>query len=350
MLTSVAVSVACALLLGTAGSEAAACDPVGNVRFICDQVGPEDLVPVPGDEWVLSSGYPTNGAIRLINIRDRTTTVLFPTGSPRVRHDRKTYSSCPGPIDLSQRDKFSAHGLYLRPGKGSVHTVYLVHHGTRESVEVFELDGRARPPALTWIGCAIAPDPIGLNSVVGLPDGGFVTTNFAPREPDADARAKTMTRMRAGENVGEVWEWHPASGWNKVPGSDVAGPNGLEMSKDGKWLYIGAWGNQAVVKLSRGQTPVRKDLIPVGFRVDNVRWAPDGTLLAAGQGGTAPSQTSNVARVDVTALKSRELVRYPFNDTFATGTVAIQVGREIWVGSVRGDRIAIFPATPPQSQ
>jgi hypothetical protein len=349
ILTSVGVSVACALLLGTVGPKAAPCDPVGNVRFICDQLGPEDLLLVPGGEWVLSSGYGTNGAIRLISVRDRTTTVLFPTDSPRVRPDTKTYNSCPGPIDLSQREKLSAHGLYLRPGRGSVHTVYLVHHGTRESIEVFEFDGRAKPPTLTWIGCVVAPDPIGLNSVVGLSDGGFVTTNFAPREDDA-ARAKTMTRMRAGDNVGEVWEWHTASGWQKVPGSDVAGPNGLEISKDGKWLYIGAWGNQAVVKLSRGQTPVKKEFVDVGFRVDNVRLMPDGSLLAAGQGGTAPSQTSNVAKVDMSAMKSRELVRYPFNDTFSTGTVAIQVGREIWVGSVRGDRIAIFPATQQQSQ
>ena len=84
--------------------------------------------------------------------------------------------------------------------------------------------------------------------------------------------------------------------------------------------------------------------------MDNVRLMPDGSLLAAGQGGTAPSQTSHVARVDLTAMKSRELVRYPFSDTFSMGTVAIQVGREIWVGSVRGDRIAIFPAAQQQSQ
>ena len=78
--------------------------------------------------------------------------------------------------------------------------------------------------------------------------------------------------------------------------------------------------------------------------MDNVRWAPDGTLLAAGQGGTAPAQTSNVARVDVNAMKAQEVVRHPNSDLFSAGTVAIQVGKEIWVGSVRGDRIAIFPA------
>ena len=40
---------------------------------------------------------------------------------------------------------------------------------------------RAATPVLTWIGCAVAPDPIGLNSVRGLPDGGFIASNFLPR-------------------------------------------------------------------------------------------------------------------------------------------------------------------------
>jgi hypothetical protein len=315
---------------------------VGNIRFICDQGAPEDLVIVPGSEWVLSSGMAANGAIHLVNVHDRTSTVLFPSASAKERLDKKTYDSCPGPIDPAEKDKFRAHGLYLRPGKGSVHTVYLVHHGNRESIEVFEFDARPKPATLTWIGCAIAPDPIGLNSVVGLPDGGFITTNFSPRNQDAAGRG----RMMQGENNGELWEWHTGSGWKKVPGSEAAGPNGLEISKDGKWLYIGGWGTQSVIRLSRGQTPVKKDAVQVGFRVDNVRWAPDNMLLAAGQGGTAPSQTSNVAKVDPNSLKFQELVRQPYGDVLTAGTVAIQIGKELWVGSVRGDKIAIFPAAP----
>jgi hypothetical protein len=342
VLTSFGVSVTLALLLGTVGSSAAGCDPIGNVRFVCDQVGPEDLVPVPGSEWVISSGMAANGAIRLINLRDRTTTALFPTATPKQRPDRKTYDSCPGPIDPGEKETFRAHGLFLRPGRNSVHTLYVVHHGNRESIEVFEFDARPKPPTLTWIGCAVAPDPIGLNSVVGLPDGGFLTTNFSPRGADAAGRG----RMMAGENNGEVWEWHTGTGWKIVPGSESAGANGLEISKDGKWLYIGGWGSQSVIRLSRGQTPVKKDAVAVGFRVDNLRWAPDGTLLAGGQGGTAPSQTSNVVRVDPNTLKFQELVRYPYNDAFNAGTGAIQVGKELWVGCVRCDRIAIFPAAP----
>jgi sugar lactone lactonase YvrE len=155
--------------------------------------------------------------------------------------------------------------------------------------------------------------------------------------------------MMAGEINGEVWEWHTSTGWKIVPGSELAGPNGLEISKDGKWLYIGGWGSQSFVRLSRGQTPVKKDSVSVGFRVDNIRWAPDGALLAAGQGGTAPSQTSNVVKVNPASLKFQELIRHPNIDGFGVTTVAIQVAKELWLGSVRGDRIAIFPLvqSPP---
>src|SRR5262249_46300254 len=41
------------LLRGNVEARAAGCDAIGNVRFICDQLGPEDLAPVPGSEWVL---------------------------------------------------------------------------------------------------------------------------------------------------------------------------------------------------------------------------------------------------------------------------------------------------------
>ena len=326
------------LLGGAVEARAAGCDPIGSVRFICDQVGPEDLAAVPGSEWVLSSGMAANGAIRLINLRDHTTTVLFPTATPRERLNKKIYNSCPVPIG-AEGDRFRAHGLYLRSGSNAVHTVYVVHHGDRESIEVFELDARLKTPVLTWIGCVVAPDPIGLNSVVGLVDGGFITTNFLPRGGDAAAR----TRMMAGEINGQVWEWHTSTGWKIVPGSEAAGPNGLEISKDGKWLYVGGWGSQSFIRLSRGQTPVKRDTVAVGFRLDNLRWAPDGALLAAGQGGVAPSQTSNVVKVDPATLKFTELVRYASIEGFGVTTVALQFGKELWLGSVRGDRIAIFP-------
>lgn len=326
--------------LATVAPRAAGCDPVGGIRFVCDQSGPEDLVAVPGTAWVIASGMAMNGGVRLVHTRDLTSTTLFPSAQAQERHDKKAYAACPGPFDAAGKTAFKAHGLYLRPASGGTHTLLVVHHGSRESIEFFEFDPRPATPTLTWIGCVVAPDPIGLNSVVGLPDGGFITTNFQARGGDQTA---ARNRMMNGETNGELWEWHAASGWQKVPGTEAAGPNGIEMSKDGRTIYMALWGSQSFVRMSRGQSPPKKDTIPLGFRVDNLRWAPDGTLIGAGQGGTAPNQASIAVKIDPESLKVTEILRQPYGDVFSFGTGAIQIGNDLWVGNVRGDRIGIFP-------
>jgi hypothetical protein len=318
----------------------APCNPVGSVRFVCGQQAPEDLVLLPGSQWIVASAFAGTGGINMISVRDHTTNLAFPIATSKERLDAKTYNTCPGPPEPADKAKFATHGLALFAGRNSTHRLYAVHHGGRESIEVFEVDVRGQVPVLTWVGCAVAPDPIGLNSVVALPDGGFIATDFLARGIDAAGRG----RMLAGENNGALWEWHTASGWKKVPGSEAAGANGLEISKDGNWLYVAAWGSQSFFRLSRGQTPVKRDTVPLGFRVDNIRWAPDGSIFAAGQGGVAPMQTSNVVKINPTTLKVQEIIRHPNSDEFGSGTVAVQIGKEIWVGSFRGDRIAIFPA------
>lgn len=343
--TLLGLSVLFALPLGFAGPSAAGCDALGKIQFVCGVTSPEDLALVPGSEWIVTSGNrPGSGAIRLINVRDKTATILFPTPGFKARPDTKTYPTCPGPIDSAdptEKAKSQAHGIYLKPGKGSVHTLHIVHHGSRESIEVFELDAGAKPPALTWIGCAVAPENALFNAVVALPEGGFAATN-TPRVPGAPRP------VTAGETPGGVWEWHTATGWKMVPGSDEDRPNGLEISKDGKWFYIAGWGKQTFVRLSRGQTPVKKDAVPSGFHIDNLRAAPDGSLFAAGQGGTAlcscPTETSNVAKIDPKTLKVQKIISFPYTEGFVATTTAMQVGNEIWLGSNRGDRVGHFPA------
>ena len=53
-------------------------------------------------------------------------------------------------------------------------------------------------------------------------------------------------------------------------------------------------------------------------------------------------------KVNPTTLKVEELIRHPNIDGFGVSTVAIQVANELWLGSVRGDRIAIFPLVQSQ--
>ena len=236
----------------------------GRQRPVClRSMSPEDLAIVPGGQWVIASGLGGHAGIRAIKRAGQHADAAVSRAVGESAAGQKTYKSCPGPSDAAGQAAFKAHGLYLQTGKNRLHRLFVVHHGSRESIEVFDVDASAGPPTLTWVGCAVAPEGPGLNAVVGLADGGFIVTNFHPR----GQQAAWIQKARAGENTGEVWEWHPTSGWAIVPGGEAPGPNGLEISKDGKWLYIGVWGAQSVTRLSRGQTPVQKDSVVVGFRV-----------------------------------------------------------------------------------
>jgi sugar lactone lactonase YvrE len=318
-----------------APAAATPCNVVTDVQLVCGQAAPEDLVVLPGSEWVVASAFADGGGINVIRVSDRTTTRVYPSPSAKKQFDTKTYAGCPGPPDAAAGAEFTTHGLWLQPGRGTVHRLFAVGHGSRESIEVFDIDAHGTTPVATWIGCAVAPDPIGLNSVRGLPDGGFIATNFLARGVTAAARQQ----MLDGAKNGELWEWHTSKGWQKVPGSDASGANGIELSADGRTLYVAQWGSQSFARLSRGRTPPTRQEIPLGFRVDNIRFAKDGSLLAVGQG----QQSSDIVSIDPKTLGVKRLLHRQDDGSFRAGTVAVEVGDTLWVGSYVGDRIAIFP-------
>jgi len=326
------VSLVGLFLLGLVGSSTAQCRPDGAVEFVCGPVSPEDIVAVPESRWVIVAGMEDEGYLYATDTRDHRSTKLFPRATFRSRL-APVFAECGGPVTGG----FRPHGLSLRPGPGGRHTLYVVRHGAREAIEVFSLDARAGLPSLTWIGCAVAPNDVTFNSVAALPGDGFVATHF-------------------NRPLGELWEWQPGEGWVEVPGSETNGPNGIVASPDGRWLYVGGWGTRSLIRLSRGRTPVQQDSVEVGFHIDNVRWARDGTLLAAGHlgeeaesifrclgQGQCEGVTSRVARVNPDRLTAEEIVRYPSNEKFILGTVALEVDDEIWLGGIAGaDRIARF--------
>ena len=292
--------------LGTNALIAQTCEPDGIVKFVCGTTNPEDLYQVPGTSWVIASGRysDSEGPIYAVDTRDHSTREIFPAGALPPQHDRDTYRGCPGPNT------------------------------------VFELDASGALPTMKWIGCIPAPEGTRrINSITALPGGYLGATNF-------------------DTSGGELWEWRPTTGWIEVPGSQMRGPNGLVSSDDGRWFYVGGWGTQSLIRVSRGQTPVQIDAVEVGFHIDNVRWAPDGSLLAAGHSGATPESifeclgqqqcgdvSSHVAKVDPDGLTMEEIVRYPSNAHIILGTVGLQVGDEIWLGGIAGsNRIARFPA------
>ncbi len=356
MKTIIALSLLMAAAMLAASRPAAAagpCNPAGKLDFVCGPLNAEDLVQVPGTRWIVASGMDggaagSHGSLHLVSTQNKSWKTLFPGSNPQVKWDKATYTDCPSPPDLG---KFSAHGINLRPGNGGNDTLYVVDHGGREAIEVFALDSNGAEPSVAWVGCAVMPAHTWPNAVAPVPNGGFVVTDmFDPQDP------KAPDRMNAGENTGAVYEWHPHQGFKLVPGTQLSGDNGIEVSRDGKWLYVAGWGNKAVLRVSRGGSgPVERQMIPVGFLADNLRWASDGQLMVGGQDVPAKQvfscfQSHNtrciepwrIVRWDTATMKIIPVISEKGNPVFGGATTGLQIGDTMFVGTFRGDRIAYF--------
>jgi len=142
-----------------AAAPSASCEPEGGLSFVCGIHTPEDVVVVPGTAWVLSGADvpDPSGGLYLI---DPAHPAAVRIAGAAARPDLKTYPDCAGPPDPQ---RFAAHGLNIRtrgPGRA---TLYVVGHGGREAIEVFDVDSRGHAPTAAWIGCVLAPAGSSLN-------------------------------------------------------------------------------------------------------------------------------------------------------------------------------------------
>ena len=341
-----------AIAAAIAGSGAAmAAQSAPAMTYVTGVINVEDMVRVPGTRWIVGSGLAdgqrTDGHIYLISVDDHTVRVLLP-GHIDYRPDANAYPDCPGKPDEA---RFSAHGLSIRHRSGQRDTLYVVHHGERESVEVFKLDRHGAMPHLTWIGCVVYPAGVFGNGVVALRGGAFAATSFMdPRD------SKAFATMEAGEPMGAVLIWRRKTGWQILPGAAaISAPNGIEASSDGKLLYVAGSGDLTVVHLRIDGTG-RPAVIKTGFHTDNLRWGDDGYLYAAGQRDTvqnllncAPNTDKrcdnpfSVMRIDPKTLAAEEVVRDPGHPEFGAASTALKLGAAYWLGTPHGDRIAILP-------
>lgn len=348
------LSLLISLALGTAPAVPAfadsdpACQAVGAARPVCGFQNPEDLVALPGGEAVLVSEYGAMeggrpGRLSMLVLSDDTRRVLFEGGD--AAGDQATWGdpTCPGPPGPA----FSPHGIHLGRRPGGELQLLAVQHGDRESLEFFEVAGSGAQAELHWRGCVIAPGKAWLNSVAALPEGGLVTTEMMPRGDMEDLQESFAS---ADPPRGQVWEWQRGRGWNALPGTASILPNGIEVSPDGRELFVNASGDGRVIAVSRAsQQVVRSAAVP---STDNARWAPDGRLLVASLlADTADFQSCleieagefcplefQIVAIDPKSMQTEVLYRNQ-GAPMGAGTVGLQVGDELLIGSFAGDRI-----------
>ena len=336
------------------GDASADCAPAGDYRYVCGPRSAEDLVRVPGTSWIIASGFSGGASLYLIDAGEKTWMNLYPADAPRARQDMGTYGSCPGSPDPNG---FVAHGLSIRAGADGHSTLYVVGHGEREAIEVFDVDASGALPVLTWTGCVTTPDGMEANSVAAMADGTLIAT--IPLYTGIDISAAFT-----GEPTGAAYRWSPGdAGFARIDGTEMAYANGIEVSADGKEFYIASSGLQQVLAFSN-TNPARLlgSSATLDFIPDNLHMGDDGRLVTAGMDILDPvcgdlvmpgefdlalvascPRPFTVVSVDPDTMQVAVLARSPAQPKFSNVTMALAIDDTLWIGTFAGDRVAYLP-------
>jgi hypothetical protein len=349
-----AVSVACAAIAlqapkpAVADDQQKACSPSKNT--ICNVTNVEDLVAIDGTPWVVGSSLAGGtGKPEPLYLFDSKAFTASPVTASEitVKQDKAAYPDCPAAPDFA---KFASHGLDFHGAAGRG-TLYVVNHGGRESVEIFNVDTPSgSKPKFEWTGCVVVPSTAWPDGVTALPDGGFVATSlWDPNDK------QFLDKLSNAQPVGGLIEWHPKQGWKEIGPAGMSGPNGVVSSKDGKTLYVNLWSEKKILKYDRDSKASQK--VAIDTPPDNVRWNQDHTYIIVG-GQDVPakaaiecfeSKDANCAvpfklyKLDPASMKLTELVKGGIHDGMGAGTGGLQVGPDLWAASYRSDRIIRFP-------
>ena len=327
-----------------------ACQPSGGHAFICGAQRPEDVARIPDTPWLVFSGFSDGAGLKLVDTRTHTLRRWYDGAPEQVSWERQRFNNCISPPDPSV---LNTQGLSLRTVHGSLHELYVVNHGGRESIEVFRIEAADAEPRLRWIGCVPMPAATPANSVATYSDGTILASVLTHA-------GTSITDFVRGDATGGVYEWQPgAAGFRLLPGTRLPGNNGIETSLDDREFYVVAFGWHAVVVYSRNDTsqPVRKVAAP-GFMPDNIHWDGSRLILAGMQydepacGGTRKIVDGKaddmrchrgyvVAELDPQTLEFTTLAYAEPNVAFNGVSAARIVGAELWLGAYQGDRIAV---------
>lgn len=342
----------CAALLAFiapgSSSQEEQCAASGDYQFICGPESAEDLVLVPHTNWVIASGFSGGAPFYLLNGEDKSWDLMEVAGS---NQQRETFPTCPSPPDFAA---LVSHGLNIRMLDKSHSRLYVVGHGEREAIEVFDVDSSGQRPTLTWIGCILTPEAMEANSVASLADGSLLVT--IPL-----VHGKTLADAMQGRITGSVYRWSPGeSQLTRIEGTDLPYGNGIETSADGSEFYVASSGLFTVTAFSNtnpARTLRSSAVLPIV--PDNLHMAPDGQLITAGLETSSSScgdiggpgefsldefascpRPFQVIGLDPKSLLPGTLAKGPANPDFSNITMALPVGDELWIGTFAGDRIA----------
>ena len=323
------------------------CGVHGDLEVLCGTRQPEDIELAPDGKYLILTqfvntgrgGTPAHAGMALFDLAHKTYAKMAMTAEPDKAWGDP---ACPGPIG----DDLISHGESLAKRKNGVWALYVVNHGARQSIEMFEVKPAAGSWALVWRGCVVGAHDY--NDVAILPDGGYVGTypTALPQPPNSGGAF-------GGTVSGYVARWTPGKGESEVMGTRVAYPNGVVVSANGREMFLNVFAAKEVRKYDL-QTGKQTGSVKVDFLPDNLTWTKQRRLLVAGvkgargdcpEGSGRPCiQGFGVAEINPTNMQARPIFDSATVDPLIAGvSVAFAVGDSIYLGAFQGDRLVKIP-------
>ncbi len=247
--------------------------------------------------------------------------------------------------------RFSPHGLDLWVGEDGSRRLFVVEHGdwSRSRIVVFRLeDGSLAFDHAVTDSLIRRP-----NDVAAAGKNAFYVTNdlAAPYGSRAEL-IEVLLRKKGGNLV--YYDGNTA----RVVFDHVGYANGVQLSHDGKTLYLGASGDQSLRFFERDRKTgalTLKDEIVLHTGVDNIDVDPDGVLWVAahpklltfsGHAKNARKRSpSQVIRIDPEHKTIRE-VYLSLGDPLSAASVAAHFDDTLLLGGVFDPRVLVCTMAP----
>jgi hypothetical protein len=333
-------------------AEPQSCVTTNGAVSVCGLVGPEDVELLKDGHTLVVSELPADFAhphgpgLMLVDLASNTSRPL------PIRVDREAGwgdESCTAPPSVG----LSTHGIHLSTRTDGRTQLLVVNHSEGESIQAFELIGDKGSYQAIWRGCT-AFSGGAFNDVAALPGGGFVATVMLDKNLVKDQNP--LDFMLSGKKTGYLVEWHPQTGYTRLPQSEAALNNGVQVSKDGRYIYFTAWTSRQVQRYDRSHQLIT-GAVDTPFYPDNISVHSDGSFLVTGiddmnafrectkaeAGFCSKLLAFSVANFDADAMKITPYY-HGAAGTLAGGSVGLRVGDRLYMGTYTGDRMVSVKA------
>ncbi len=205
---------------------------------LCGFVNPEDIAPLDGTDWlVVSQQAAQDASTGLVALNVVTGAIVRPAidaGAPCVANAR-------------------GGGIGIRREPGGYRLLRVVHPGSyqeavvrtdvSDGIEQYRVTIAGGKPVFARTGCTLAPQPLFLNDVAVLPDGGLVATQMFDRSvPKAEREAAflagrptghVMRRPAAGARCRTATATSPTASTSRPTGAGSPSPKPMAMRSPG---------------------------------------------------------------------------------------------------------------------